>query len=49
MTEKEKELEERLQDAVLEFIEARLKEPLPGQELDIVPAMANVLLRLWGY
>lgn len=42
-------MKERLQIAILEYIEKELKEPESEATLQIIPAMAQVLLEMWNY
>lgn len=38
---------DRLEEALLDFIESTLKEPKQENELALVPAMAHELIELW--
>lgn len=44
-----KKKEERLKNALLSFIEKTLNEPLHEKELEIVPALAHMLIELWKH
>lgn len=41
------ENKQRLEAALLEFIEATLKKPQNETDIETVPAMASVLIELW--
>lgn len=50
MTERQKDHRDRLEDALLTFIERATSSESPeAAELAAVPAMAEVLIKLWGY
>lgn len=44
--EENKSKKERLEDALLEFIEENVKDPLP-EAVAAIPAAARVLVELW--
>ncbi len=50
MTEQQKELQGRLENALLAFIERVTNSSSPeAAEIAAVPAMGEVLIKLWGY